>query len=202
VWGLVPSDTGPRAEASRRTREAIVAATVRVVARQGVAAVTHRRVAAEAGVALSSTTWHFATKAEILEAALQWTASREVSRIRAIADRLGGTDFDPSAWAAELGDWLIEQVTDEREIAVALYRLQVELLDSAGAARVHEQWGEGLRTVGERVLEHSSTATPDLDVRLIAAALDGLRISVLSSGEHDVEWLRLAVRRQVRALLG
>jgi TetR/AcrR family transcriptional regulator, regulator of biofilm formation and stress response len=200
--GLVPSDTGPRAEASRRTREAIVAATVRVVARQGVAAVTHRRVAAEAGVALSSTTWHFATKAEILEAALQWTASREVSRIRAIADRLGGTDFDPSAWAAELGDWLIEQVTDEREIAVALYRLQVELLDSAGAARVHEQWGEGLRTVGERVLEHSSTATPDLDVRLIAAALDGLRISVLSSGEHDVEWLRLAVRRQVRALLG
>ena len=198
----MPSDTGPRAEASRRTREAIVAATVRVVARQGVAAVTHRRVAAEAGVALSSTTWHFATKAEILEAALQWTASREVSRIRAIADRLGGTDFDPSAWAAELGDWLIEQVTDEREIAVALYRLQVELLDSAGAARVHEQWGEGLRTVGERVLEHSSTATPDLDVRLIAAALDGLRISVLSSGEHDVEWLRLAVRRQVRALLG
>jgi TetR/AcrR family transcriptional regulator, regulator of biofilm formation and stress response len=200
--GLVPSDTGPRAEASRRTREAIVAATVRIVARDGVAAVTHRRVAAEAEVALSSTTWHFATKADILEAALDWTARREVDRIRAIADRLGRRDFDPSEWADELADWLIEQVTDDREIAVALYRLQVELLDSAGAAQVHEEWGEGLRTVGERVLEHSSTATPDLDVRLIAAALDGLRIAVLSSGEQDVEWLRLAVRRQVRALLG
>ena len=198
----MPSDTGPRAEASRRTREAIVAATVRIVAQQGVAAVTHRRVAAEAGVALSSTTWHFATKADILEAALEWTASREVDRIRAIADLLGAKDFDASAWADELGNWLIEQVTDEREIAVALYRLQVELLDSAGAAKVHEEWGEGLRAVGERVLEHSSTATPDLDVRLIAAALDGLRIAVLSSGEQDVEWLRLAVRRQVRALLG
>jgi TetR/AcrR family transcriptional regulator, regulator of biofilm formation and stress response len=197
----VSPETGTRAEASRRTRDAIVAATVRIVAREGVAAVTHRRVAAEAGVALSSTTWHFATKAEILEAALHWTARREVERIRAIADRLGDT-FDPSAWADELGEWLLEQVTGEREIAVALYRLQVELLGSGGAPDVHREWGEGLRAVGERVLERSPTATPELDVRLVVAALDGLRMGILNSGEQDVEWLRLAVRRQLQALLG
>ena len=137
------TETGPRAEASRRTREAIVAATVRVVAHEGVAAVTHRRVAAEAGVALSSTTWHFATKADILEAALHWTARREVESIGAIAERLGGTDFDPSAWAEELGEWLVEQVTGEREIAVALYRLQVELLGSGGAFAGPPRVGRG-----------------------------------------------------------
>ena len=93
-------------------------------------------------------------------------------------------------------------MTDEREIAIALYRLQVELLDSGGAAKVHHEWGEGLRSVGERVLEHSTTTTADLDVRLIVAALDGLRMGVLSSGEQDVEWLRPAVRRQLQALLG
>jgi len=198
----MPTETGPRAEASRRTRDAIVAATVRIVAREGVAAVTHRRVAAEAGVALSSTTWHFATKAEILEAALTWTAAREVEGIRAIADRLDGTDFDPSAWAYELGDWLIDQVTRDREIAVALYRLQVELLGTPGAVEVHRDWGEGLRALGDRVLEHSSTATPELDIRLVVAALDGLRMGVISAGEQDVDWLRPAVRRQLHALLG
>jgi DNA-binding transcriptional regulator YbjK len=198
----VPTETGPRAEASRRTREAIVAATVRIVAREGVAAVTHRRVAAEAGVALSSTTWHFATKADILEAALHWTARREVERMRSIADRLGDTGFDPSAWADELGDWLIEQVTSEREIAVALYRLQVELLGSDGARQVHREWGEGLRAVGERVLDGLPTTTPELDIRLVVAALDGLRMGVISSDEQDVEWLRPAVRRQLHALLG
>jgi len=196
------TDTGPRAEASRRTREAIVTATVRIVAREGVAAVTHRRVAAEAGVALSSTTWHFATKADILEAALHWTARREVDGMRAIADRLGGTDFDPAAWAEELGEWLIDQVTADRELAVALYRLQVELLGSAGAAQVHREWGEGLRALGERVLEHSPTTTPELDIRLVVASLDGLRMGVISAGERDVEWLRLAIRRQLGALLG
>jgi DNA-binding transcriptional regulator YbjK len=200
---LVPAAaTGSRAEASKQVREAIVAATVRIVAREGVAAVTHRRLTAEAGVALSSTTWHFAAKGDILEAALHWTARREIARIAEIADRLGDVDFDPSAWAAELADWLVDQVTTEREIAVALYRLQIELLGSPGAREVHREWGRGLRALGDRVLERSATPTPDLDIRLIIAALDGLRLSVLSAGERETEWLRPAVRRQLRALLG
>ena len=195
-------ETGTRAESSRRIRDAIVAATVRIVAREGVAAVTHRRVAAEAGVALSSTTWHFATKAAILEAALNWCARREVDRITAIADRLDHTSFDPAAWADALGEWLVEEVTAEREVAVALYRLQVELLGTPGALAVHREWGEGLRTVGARVLDRAASPTADLDVRIVVAALDGLRMGVLNTGEEDIEWLRLAVRRQLAALLG
>jgi DNA-binding transcriptional regulator YbjK len=197
----VSAPTGTRAEASERVREAIVAATVRIVAREGVAAVTHRRLAAEAGVSLSSTTWHFAAKADILEAALRWTARREVARIAEIAARLEG-DFDPAAWAEELAAWLLEQVTGEREIAVALYRLQIELLGSPGAREVHREWGRQLRALGDRVLENSATLTPDLDIRLVVAALDGLRLSVLSAGEEETDWLRPAVRRQLKALLG
>ena len=117
-----------RAEASQRVREAIVAATVKIVAADGVAAVTHRRVATEAGVSLSSTTWHFATKADILEAAHEWTARHEVARIAEIAERLGDAEFDPSAWADELADWLVGQVTDERDVAAtALGGLRLEL---------------------------------------------------------------------------
>jgi DNA-binding transcriptional regulator YbjK len=186
-----------RAEASKRVQDAIVEATVSIVAREGVAAVTHRRLAAEAGVSLSSTTWHFATKTDILTAALHWTASSEVARIAEIADRLGGTGFDPAAWSEELADWLIGQVTTERDVAVALYRLQIELLD---AHELHREWGRGLRDVGERVLQRSDSAAVDL--RLIIATLDGLRLSVILSGETDVEWLRDAVRRQLESLLG
>jgi DNA-binding transcriptional regulator YbjK len=198
----MPAATGTRAEASERVREAIVAATVRIVAREGLSAVTHRRVAAGAGVALSSTTWHFAAKSDILIAALRWTADREVERIEAIAERLGSNDFDSSAWAEELADWLLEQVTGERDVAIALYRLQIELLGRPEAREVHEEWGRKLRTLGDRVLERSPTITPDLDTRLVAAALDGLRLSVLSAGDADTAWLRPAVQRQLRALLG
>ena len=44
-------------------REAIVEATLRLIDRRGADAVTHRAVAAEAGVPLASTTYHFASKA-------------------------------------------------------------------------------------------------------------------------------------------
>jgi DNA-binding transcriptional regulator YbjK len=182
-----------RAEASQKVRDAIVEATVKITAHDGVAAVTHRAVAKEAGVSLSSTTWHFAAKADILEAALRWTATHEVRRIAEIAARLDG-DFDPAAWAEELADWLIGQVTTERDVAVALYRLQIELADSPGARATHHEWGRGLRDL-------AAGAAPDLDIRLIVAALDGLRLSVLLSGE-DPEWLRDAVRRQLLVLLG
>ncbi len=198
----MPTATGTRAEASERVRDAIVAATVRIVAQEGISAVTHRRVAAEAGVALSSTTWRFAAKTDILVAALRWAAHREVARIQAIADRIGSDVFDPTPWAEELSDWLVEQVSGERDVAVALYRLQIELLGRPEAREVHEQWGLSLRALGERVLENSHTITPDLDTRLIAASLDGLRLSVLSAGDPDTSWLRPAVQRQLRALLG
>jgi TetR/AcrR family transcriptional regulator, regulator of biofilm formation and stress response len=194
--------TGTRAEASERVREAIVVATVRIVAADGVAAVTHRRVAAAAGVSLSSTTWHFATKADILIAALRWTARREVARIAEIATRLGDAEFDSAAWAGELADWVVEQVTADRELAVALYRLQIELIGRPEAITVHREWGESLLRLGEGVLQASATRTPELDTRLVVAALDGLRLGVLSAAGDDAEWLRPAVHRLLASLLG
>ena len=137
-----------RAEASQRVRESIVEATVKIVAGEGVAAVTHRAVAKEAGVSLSSTTWHFATKGDILEAALRWTATREIERVGEMAERIAAASpggFDPEAWAHELAAWVVEQARGpERANTVALYRLQLETLGRPAAVEIHREWGEGL----------------------------------------------------------
>jgi TetR/AcrR family transcriptional regulator, regulator of biofilm formation and stress response len=47
-------------------RRLIVEAALRVIARDGVNAATHRAVAAEAGVPPASTTYHFSSKAQIV----------------------------------------------------------------------------------------------------------------------------------------
>ena len=196
-----------RAEASEHVRDAIVAATVQIVGRDGVGAVTHRRVAELAGVSLSSTTWHFASKEEILEAALRWTARREVERVGEIAERIAAASpegFDAAAWARELAAWVLEQTTGhERDTTVALYRLQLETLGRPGAIEVHRAWGEELSEIGGAVLAEAGSATAELDVRLVIAALDGLRLSVLSAAEQgaDIDWLEPAVRRLVDSLV-
>jgi DNA-binding transcriptional regulator YbjK len=196
-----------RAEASEQVRDAIVAATVEIVARDGVAAVTHRRVADRAGVSLSSTTWHFASKEDILEAALRWTAQREIERVGEMAERIAASSpagFDPEAWAGALAAWVAEQATGaERETTVALYRLQLETLGRAGAVAVHREWGAGLEAIGARVLDEAGSDTPALDTRLVVAALDGLRLSVLSAKEQgeDTDWLQPAILRLIRTLV-
>ena len=187
-----------RAEASQRVRESIVAATVTIAAREGVAAVTHRRVAAEAGVSLSSTTWHFAAKADILEAALQWTARHEVARIAEIAERLGDTTSTRRLGGGARG--LADRAGDDR----AGHRGRA-LPPADRAARLARR-ARGPPRLGPRPARarggraRALDRDADLDIRLVVAALDGLRLSVLLSGE-ETGWLRDAVRRQLQALL-
>jgi len=53
-----------------RRRRAILDATLALVGREGTAAVTHRAVAAEAGVPLAATTYYFDSKEELIRDAL------------------------------------------------------------------------------------------------------------------------------------
>ena len=140
-----------RAEASQRVRESIVAATVAIVARDGVARPhppPRRRTRPACRFPRPPGT--SPPRATSSRPRCAGPREHEVARIAEIADRLGDAEFDPAAWAEELADWLVEQVTTERDIAVALYRLQIELADSPGARATHHEWGRGLRALGER----------------------------------------------------
>lgn len=68
------SDRRPRDPAGRR--QAIVEAAGRVIARHGLGALTHRRVAAEAEVPVGSTTYYFSDLGALREAALGYAATR------------------------------------------------------------------------------------------------------------------------------
>jgi len=67
----VPVPRSQRASRRRgeRTRQAIVEAVVRVLARDGVRGVSHRAVAAEAGVNLSQTTYYFVDRYDLVASA-------------------------------------------------------------------------------------------------------------------------------------
>jgi AcrR family transcriptional regulator len=70
------------------TREAILRATLTLVAEEGVGGVSNRRVAAAAGVSLGSLTYHFPSQAELLRESLLLYVGEEVDRLEAIAAAL------------------------------------------------------------------------------------------------------------------
>jgi DNA-binding transcriptional regulator YbjK len=69
-----------RSEQGAERRAAILDATVRLMVREGLAAVTHRAVAREAGVPLAATTYYFASKDELVVEALEILVKDEIAR--------------------------------------------------------------------------------------------------------------------------
>src|ERR1700712_5455833 len=65
----------PRGEARR---DALTRAALAVIARVGPDGLTHRLVAAEAGLSLAATTYWFASKEDMVRAALEHAADRDL----------------------------------------------------------------------------------------------------------------------------
>ncbi|MGW1881684.1 TetR/AcrR family transcriptional regulator [Streptomyces sp. NPDC002133] len=89
------------------TRQRIIGAVLRIIGRDGIAAVTNRRIAKEAGVSLGSVTYHFTSQHELLRESLLHFVREETRRLTELADagRAEGVDIDgAAALAAQVAD--------------------------------------------------------------------------------------------------
>jgi DNA-binding transcriptional regulator YbjK len=84
------------------TREAILRATLSLLADEGTAALSNRRIAAEAEVALGSLTYHFPSQAVLLRESLLLYVNEEVARLEAVAAALRARNPSPAEVAAEV----------------------------------------------------------------------------------------------------
>ena len=159
----------PRAEQRRR---AILAATLRVIAEGGVDAVTHRRVAAKAGVSLSSTTYHFDTRDDLIVEAFEhyiveaneMIGSVSIGSVRSLEDAI---DFAMDYARREFAD---------PQLLQAEYEL---ILYAARAPRVRKAfltWQRGIESMMAEILERLTRPETDLEelrwrLELVAGAL-------------------------------
>ncbi|MEU6083659.1 TetR family transcriptional regulator [Streptomyces sp. NPDC047108] len=81
------------------TRQKIIDAVLHIIGQDGVAAVTNRRIAKEAGVSLGSVTYHFESQHELLRESLLYFVAEETRRFTELADHCEaeGIDIDGAA---------------------------------------------------------------------------------------------------------
>ncbi|MFD6155412.1 TetR/AcrR family transcriptional regulator [Nocardia sp. NPDC060256] len=85
------------------TRERIVMAALRIIGTVGVAGLTNRRIAAEAGLSLGSITYHFDTQDDLLRAGLLTFIAEESRRFTELADRFQAGEIGLEQAGALLG---------------------------------------------------------------------------------------------------
>lgn len=100
-------------------RERIVRAALTVIGQHGVNGLTHRRVAAEAGVSLGLTTYHFQSLDDILDAAFDVAMAEDMERLTQWLDSLQvGCDLP-----AELTQYVLRLACDEKESVYVNFEL-------------------------------------------------------------------------------
>jgi AcrR family transcriptional regulator len=166
-----PSTKGAAGRARRGDgREALLAALVRVAARDGLDAVTHRSVAAEAGVTHGLASYHFSTRDEMIQEALVW-ATRQALERTGLAE-VGRT-------LADFGRELPERIADDPGNAGFQFGLAIEGTRRPELqAEVRLLYDQYVVVVGGVLAAHGVTADPVLS-RLVFAAVDGLVLQQL-----------------------
>jgi DNA-binding transcriptional regulator YbjK len=191
-----------RSSKGERTRQAILDAALRVVARGGVGEVTHRRVAAEAGVPLGATTYYFSSKDEMLRETLRYGAQSESEVPAGTAWAAAAEARSPRSLAAALADDLGAYL-DDRPHALATYEVFLAAARDPGMADAAEAWTQASRRQLEPVLERLGSPAPAQDARVVTALLDGLGLEQLAGQRADFvrAVARPAIERAVTALL-
>jgi len=169
-------------------REALLEATLRIVADTGADAVTHRRVAEVAQLPLASTTYYFESKEQLLTAALELAAERDLARLREVADRRrrlpASADDAVAAVMDPPGD---EHPSGDRAAGrrslLASYTLLLEAARRPALQELTRRWTDAYLTTVSELLKRAGSADPRADAQLLLAAADGLLIVHLSTGE-------------------
>jgi DNA-binding transcriptional regulator YbjK len=173
----------------------ILRATLEVIRREGLGAVTHRTISDASGVPLGSLTYYFATKQELLRAALRLYVAEDVARLRATAEEL----VEAGAGGEEVVARFAAVLEAEQTGGVAQFDLYLE---ASRDPVLRETAIESLRAyaeVAELGLRAAGVPEPEDAAAVIVATIDGLGLHRLAAGDEAPD-VGAALTRLWRAL--
>jgi DNA-binding transcriptional regulator YbjK len=175
-------------------------AVLRIVADVGTDAVTHRRVAQEAGLPLASTTYWFDSKEHLLTAALELAAERDVARLHAHVAELNRLPGSIDAVVAAIVEPVDEDLRTSKGSLLATYALLLEAARRPVLQALAHGWTEAYLDALGHLLQRAGSAAPREDAVLLLGAANGLLIEQFASGSNSN--LRSQLRRLTVALVG
>jgi DNA-binding transcriptional regulator YbjK len=176
--------TDGRLARGRASRTLILAAAVRVVAAQGVAALTHRAVAVTAGVSHALVTYHFSTAADLAKAALAHSGGQLAGHL----GRLFAARPDPDDVPRVAADVAAAMVTELRDETITLYELMA-------ASTRNPELQPSVAAVVDAIADVVEPLSGSRDLATTAAsALLGSVLTTMASGQdHEADALRRRV---------
>jgi TetR/AcrR family transcriptional regulator, regulator of biofilm formation and stress response len=165
--------------ASDRERP-LMEATLRIIGQKGLDGVTHRGVAAEAGMSVGAVTHHFSTRDILVDAALRFALTREGGRLSALALSLQSKAFDADAWIESLVGWYSRELRSRAEVHVACYEAFLAASRSERYRPIVAAWFDTWRQSAELALKAAGSSDPRGHAELFVSTLIGILLQQLA----------------------
>lgn len=179
-------------------RSTILDATLRLIATDGVDSVTHRRVAAAAGVPLGSTTYYFDSREQLLREAFH----RYLEQIRALQTRVARS-IRPTT-VKGLVDVLVELTQrefEDEQMLLAEYELTLFAARDAEIADALHEWDAFMIGNLARSFETLGAARPFDAARTVLNMTRGHELDSLTRHDANADDLRRRLTGVVGALV-
>lgn len=188
-----------RGEARRRQ---LLDAVLEIVGREGAGAVTHRAVAAAAGVPLAATTYYFSSRHELLAQALEHAAREDIAVLEADAADYAAQPLTVATLADRLGASVACWLRGDRPTLIAQYEISLESARRPELAASSRAWTEAYVRAIEPALATLGSEDPAGDGWIVFAALCGMVLDELAAPQPDFERrvLRPAIERLLSGL--
>lgn len=168
-------------------RVLLLQTTLRLIAEEGIDAVTHRSVAEVAGVSPGSTTYWFASRQDMLRQALEHFARLEIAGLHERLAPIRGRRLSQRRLVDEFTELLLPQLGSERWRTVAQYAFMQEAARRPELEVICREWSEAWEDELAELFASLGTPSPRLEAKMFLAMLDGLLLGQLAAPEDDVE---------------
>lgn len=171
-----------RAPALRR-RAALLRAAVEIIGERGVGAVTHRAVAARAGIPVANTTYFFSSIEELVEEALSTWVRERGAELEALASHALAEHSGAGAIADAFTELLFTGIDASAE--QAQYEAYLHAARNPALRDVVHQAQLSFERVAAVALRAAGATRPERGARAFAALTDGFMIQQLADPRAD-----------------
>lgn len=204
--------TRPRGE---QTRQKILEATLRVIARDGVRGTTHRAVAREADVQLSLTTYYFRDLNELISLAFRMfmdrdygTLARQWKRAFRYLDQFSAEDLASPDVRQRIVDYCTKRIVDHIRHGLAEHpeglavehHFFYEAFNDPQLTELSARHRKRLLQPVVRFCEYFNTNDPETDAHLLFGTITRLEYEALPATPDDVDYK--SIRNEIRRMVG
>lgn len=171
-------------------RDRILRAVLDLIAEHGIGALSHRQIAAEAGVSLGTLSYHFPDRVGLLRESLRLFASDEVARIETVGRGLRSGEHGLD----DLGGLVVQAMAGAADVAhvVAQFELYLHVTRDADLREAVVDCQRAYDALAEEALRRIGVHDPAGIAPLVVSMVDGLALRRVLTGDENSAMLTRA----------